>query len=51
MQAGVDHWEGSQDDVILFFCDVDIDFDAVFIDRCKRNTITKSTFNFHLSLA
>lgn len=35
---GIDHWEGpANEDVLLFVCDVDVDFDAQFLQRCRRN--------------
>lgn len=34
LHEGVRHWKG-QEDVLLFFCDVDIAFDSDFIDRCR----------------
>ena len=36
-QAGAEHWKGSSD-VLLFFCDVDVAFDADFLGRCRRQT-------------
>jgi len=36
---GIEHWEGSaNEDVLLFVCDVDVDFDVQFLQRCRRNT-------------
>ncbi|CAD5112982.1 DgyrCDS2186 [Dimorphilus gyrociliatus] len=35
LQAGVDDWQN--EDVILFFCDVDVIFNAEFLQRCRLN--------------
>jgi len=35
---GVEHWEGSPKDVLIFLCDVDVSFDARFLGRCRRQS-------------
>lgn len=51
LQIGVEHWEGgdggSLEDVLIFLCDVDVDFDAHFLKRCRRNSRPKRT-SIHL---
>lgn len=42
-KVGVEHWESSptEEDVLVFLCDVDVAFDSAFIDRCRRNAQPK----------
>lgn len=38
IQAAVEQWQGEQNDVLLFFCDVDIVYRPSFLQRCRLNT-------------
>lgn len=44
-KVGVEHWENSpiEEDILVFLCDVDVSFDSVFIERCRRNAQPKRT--------
>ena len=39
LDDGVKRWNGNQD-VLMFFCDVDVSFDREFLRRCRTNTLT-----------